>query len=95
MRQVLDERTSVPGRARRRYAALAAALVVVLAGVATRARGADALLTGDTLILGKTALEVVSHDATIPVGQGQGTADDPTIHGGSLRVLSLEYRPLP
>jgi hypothetical protein len=90
MRQVLDERTSVPGRARRRYAALAAALVVVLAGVATRARGADALLTGDTLILGKTALEVVSHDATIPVGQGQGTADDPTIHGGSLRVLSVE-----
>jgi len=54
------------------------------------ARAGDELLTGDMIQLTRQLLGVRSRDATIDLGAGPGSADDPTIAGGSLRVLSIE-----
>ena len=35
----------------------------------------------------KTSEALLSKDATITLGGGNGSADDPTLHGGSLRVV--------
>ena len=56
----------------------------------TPAPAADALLTGDRIELTNRVLTMRSRDASIDLGSGVGSADDPTIHGGSLRVLSIE-----
>jgi glucose/arabinose dehydrogenase len=51
--------------------------------------GVDALLAGKRLKLtSRKSVATTSKDSTIDVGGGPGSADDPTLHGGSLRVLS-------
>jgi hypothetical protein len=54
------------------------------------ARAADRLITGDAIQLAKGTLAVRSRDATIDLGAGVGSDDDPTVNGGSVRVLSIE-----
>jgi hypothetical protein len=66
---------------------LALAAVLLLAA---DARAADELLTGDFLQLSSRLLGVRSRDTTITLGGGPASADDPTIAGGSLRVVSVE-----
>jgi hypothetical protein len=67
-------------------------VLVVLLGVACvgSALAADALLAGKKLALTTDRLSVVSKDATLGLGGGEGSADDPVLHGGSVRVLSIE-----
>jgi polyvinyl alcohol dehydrogenase (cytochrome) len=54
--------------------------------------GGDQTITGQELVLkddsdpAKRALSAVSTDATITLGNGAGSADDPTSFGGSVRV---------
>jgi DUF3089 family protein len=50
---------------------------------------ADELLTGDRLHLTKRILGMRSRDPSITLGQGAGSADDPVLHGGAARVLSI------
>ena len=49
-----------------------------------------ALVSGRRLLLRvgatKQALQVVSKDLALPLGDGPGSGDDPTVHGGSLRL---------
>jgi len=65
-------------------------LLVVLAATASAASAADQLLSGDRLVLSTRRLDVVSRDAGITLGRGKDSADDPVLHGGTLRVLSIE-----
>ena len=57
--------------------------------------GGDVPVAGRLLLLKdspnaqKRRLVLVSKDPTVTIGQGQGSGDDPTQHGGSLRVRSL------
>jgi len=45
-------------------------------------------LAGTRLVLGPRSLRLVSVDGAITVGTGAGSADDPVLHGGTLRVVS-------
>ena len=68
-------------------------ILAALAGLTAssgRALGADVLLTGKRLSLTPHGLALLSRDPAIDVGGGEGTADDPVLNGGSLRVLSIE-----
>jgi uncharacterized delta-60 repeat protein len=38
---------------------------------------------------GRRAVTVVSRDPTLALGSGAGSADDPTLHGASLRIVAL------
>jgi uncharacterized delta-60 repeat protein len=38
---------------------------------------------------GRRAVTMVSRDPTLALGAGAGSADDPTLHGGSLRIVAL------
>src|SRR6185369_16911906 len=69
-----------------------AAVAAILSGALFTANGfaADRLITGDAIELAKGTLAVRSRDATIDLGGGVGSADDPTVNGGSVRVLSIE-----
>ncbi len=80
----MDRRTA------RRRLALALALVSALAWHASGAAAADELLTGDRLHLSKRVFSMRSRDASITLGSGAGTADDPVLQGGTIRVLSIE-----
>jgi pimeloyl-ACP methyl ester carboxylesterase len=67
----------------------------VLAGLLVAATQAAAfvepeLITGEKLLLGKKRVTVASSDASITLGRGPGSADDPVMHGGKVRVLSIE-----
>ncbi len=77
---------------RRPHASAGASLVLValFLGVAVQVEAADQLLTGSLLRLTKHSLTVKSRDTGVTLGQGEGTADDPVAHGGTLRVLSIE-----
>jgi hypothetical protein len=66
------------------------ALVAALLCFAVEAPAADQRLSGRSLQLSKKALGVSSRDAALALGGGAGSADDPVVHGGSLRVLSIE-----
>jgi DUF3089 family protein len=69
------------------------ALLATLAGFTVssgRALAADVLLSGDRLSLTPHALSLLSRDPAIDVGGGEGSADDPVLNGGTLRVLSIE-----
>jgi hypothetical protein len=46
------------------------------------------LLTGKKLLLKPNALNALSKDTSLTLGDGQDSADDPTLHGGSLRIYS-------
>src|SRR5262245_21940132 len=72
------------------YGRGAVVLATVLLCCVRPARAGDELLMGDTIQLTRHLLGVRSRDATIDLGAGPGSADDPTIAGGSLRVLSIE-----
>jgi hypothetical protein len=72
----------------RRIGTALVALLVLLA--ARPAAAADLLLTGDLLQLSRRLLGVRSSDASVTLGQGPQSADDPVLHGGSVRVLSIE-----
>src|SRR4029079_525421 len=63
--------------------------LTLLLGLATRVGAADQPITGDQLLLRPQQIGVRSRDVTISLGGGQGSADDPVLHGGSLRVLSI------
>jgi len=72
-------------------------LVAFLCVSVRGAVGADELLKGKSLTLKdkpgkpqKRSLSLLSNDPSIGLGDGPGGADDPTLHGGSLRVLSIE-----
>ena len=65
-------------------------LVVLLASTAPRVAATAELLSGQSLLLTKRRLGVVSHDSGIGLGRGKDSADDPVTQGGSLRVLSIE-----
>ncbi|HEV7733929.1 MAG TPA: DUF3089 domain-containing protein [Candidatus Binatia bacterium] len=67
----------------------AALLTVVLFSLASRVLAADALLAGSRLTLTTDRVRITSTDPAIGLGGGAGSADDPTLHGGSLRVLSI------
>ena len=54
------------------------------------ASATDALITGGTIVLTPRHLRVTSADPTIGLGGGQGSSDDPVVHGASVRVLSIE-----
>ena len=58
----------------------------------------DQLLGGATLVLRdapgrakRRALTLVSRHAAVTLGAGNGSADDPVVHGGSLRVLGSGF----
>lgn len=57
---------------------------------------ADQTVTGKRMKLragadpGKKRLNVLSADPTINVGQGNGSADDPVVHNGTVRVLTTD-----
>src|SRR3989442_2752674 len=65
-------------------------LLLLLAAMASVAPAADELLTGDRLVLSKHRLGVISRDGAITLGRGKDSPDDPVMHGGALRVLSIE-----
>jgi hypothetical protein len=65
-------------------------LTALLLCLAARAEGADERLSGDMLQLSGGLLGVRSRDASIDLGRGMGSLDDPVVHGGSLRVVSIE-----
>jgi glucose/arabinose dehydrogenase len=74
------------------YSAVASGEVRRLAAAPT---GSDALIGGRILRLSDNLsnaalkfVSVLSLDATIDLGGGAGSADDPTLNGGSLRVVS-------
>ena len=67
-----------------------------LVTMASTARAAE-LLAGATLTLRarphhaqKRALKIVTQDAHIALGQANGSVDDPVLHGGSLRLVSVD-----
>ncbi len=65
------------------------ALALLVAGVGTASAADDQPLSGRRLVLtARPTLAVRSTDAAIGIGAGPGTADDPTVFGGSLRVHS-------
>src|SRR5262245_19312485 len=66
------------------------ALVLAILATAATARATDLPVAGAKLKLTKRGLAVTSTDAAIGVGRGEGTPDDPSMHDGSLRVLSIE-----
>lgn len=66
---------------------LVAALLLGLVGPAT---AADQFLTGDMIQLARELLGVRSRDAAVNLGGGVGSADDPTLHGGTVRAVSVE-----
>jgi len=70
----------------RRHIRWALAIVPVLVSVAA----ADEPLAGRQLKLTASLLAVRSNDTAIDLGRGQGSADDPVLHGGSLRIVSIE-----
>jgi hypothetical protein len=63
---------------------------LLLCFAARVAAAADQLLSGDMLQLGGSLLGVRSRDAALDLGRGAGSPDDPVLHGGTLRVLSIE-----
>src|SRR5213593_3050961 len=65
-------------------------LVLLLVSTAPRGAATAELLSGRNLLLAKRRLTVVSHDGGIGLGRGKDSTDDPVVHGGSLRVLSIE-----
>jgi hypothetical protein len=79
-----------PARTSRAFPRLPLLVTALLVCVAAAARGADQLLTGDMLQLSGNLIGVRSRDASLTLGGGMGSADDPVLHGGSLRVLSIE-----
>ena len=78
---------------------IAAVVVLLLLAFPVRdARAAieDQPLSGKRLVLGENPggagkLAVRSNDGSIGIGTGDGTSDDPTIFGGSLRVRSAAF----
>jgi len=73
----------------------ACSIGVVLAATAASAGGtagsADpAFIAGEKLVLAKRGLLVLSRDHSIDLGGGKGSAGDPVVHGGSVRVLSID-----
>jgi pimeloyl-ACP methyl ester carboxylesterase len=60
-----------------------------LVGLTTRVGAADQPITGDQLLLRTQQIGVRSRDVAISLGGGEGSADDPVLHGGSVRVLSI------
>jgi hypothetical protein len=71
-------------------ARLRVVLTALVLCLAARAEAADERLSGDMLQLSGRLLGVRSRDATVDLGRGMGSPDDPVMHGGSLRVLSIE-----
>lgn len=67
-----------------------AAALLAVAAAAGQAWGADAVLSGDKLVLTASRLMLLSRDTTVGIGAGEGSADDPVVNGGSLRVVSIE-----
>jgi hypothetical protein len=65
-------------------------LLASVIGLVAQAHAVDTLLTGQLLKLSSRQLSVQSSDAAIDLGAGAGSADDPVLHGGSVRVLSIE-----
>src|SRR6516162_9607368 len=65
-------------------------LLASVLGVVAQAYAVDTLLTGEQLELTGRQLTVQSRDAAIDLGGGPGSSDDPVLHGGSVRVLSIE-----
>ena len=65
-------------------------LLASVLGVVAQAHAVDTLLTGEQLQLTGKQLTVQSRDAAIDLGGGPGSSDDPVLHGGSVRVLSIE-----
>jgi polyvinyl alcohol dehydrogenase (cytochrome) len=64
--------------------------IALTAASSTRASGADEKLTGRRLVMKESATQkkitVISGDSTISLVGGNGSADDPTHFGGSLRI---------
>jgi hypothetical protein len=63
--------------------------------LAARATAAPALLSGQRLVLkdradkpSRRALALVSRDPALALGAGDGSADDPVLHGATLRVVA-------
>src|SRR5262245_33291362 len=76
-----------------RIAVVVALLLLTFPGRGARAAIEDQPLSGRRLVLAEDAggvgkLAVWSKDGSIGIGGGDGTSDDPTIDGGSLRVRS-------
>lgn len=71
----------------RRLLVLAAVLCLL---PAAGALAADALLAGKRLALSTGGMTMLSRDPAIGIGGGENSADDPVVHGGTLRVLSIE-----
>jgi hypothetical protein len=68
---------------------LTASIVTLLLGLAAQVGAADQTITGNQLLLRPQQIGVRSRDGTIALGGGPGSADDPVLHGGSVRVLSI------
>src|SRR5215467_13494908 len=66
--------------------------IALTAATSTRASAADETITGRRLLMkqnrnaSRRKIAVMSSDATITLGGGNGSADDPTHFGGSLRI---------
>src|SRR5688572_6603834 len=64
-------------------------LVLVLCFIAApAAAGVDQMLPGTKLLLKQTRLDVVGNASTVGLGDGAGSADDPTAAGGTLRMVA-------
>lgn|GEM_PF-1041907 len=86
---LLPDRATLLGRIEAIVATLARA-VLAAALLPGSAGAADALLAGKELLLERERLRVASRDAAIDLGGGPSSPDDPSLHGGTLRVLSVE-----
>src|SRR6185436_5297654 len=94
-------RTSDCGDARPRDSALpmgrsltAMASVLIAATMAaaggTSSSAEPAFILGERLVLAKRKLMVLSRDDEFDLGGGEGSAADPVVNGGTLRVLSTD-----
>ncbi len=63
--------------------------LTLLLGLTTQVGAADQPITGDQLLLRPQQIAVRSRDVAISLGGGEGSADDPVLNGGSVRVLSV------
>jgi hypothetical protein len=68
--------------------AVGLAALLWTSGAAAQGSAEDALLDGQKLFATPKAVRVSSADPDIDLGRGNGSADDPVVNGGRLRVVS-------
>jgi len=71
-----------------RATAVGLTMLLWTSGALAQSSGEGALLDGQKLFASPKAVQVSSVDPDIDLGRGNGSADDPVVNGGRLRVVS-------